>query len=377
IADIGDGSGFCVPRELLEFYDSRTPMRGGTFGDIMLLRGQHPCRPVAVKKFVDAFTSKQRAKRCYRELQLLSALKRIKHENIVELWFAYVTDLSADKLLSVYFAMYYAGDDLCKLIQEETAIVHRFSVRGYKSLLSQMLRALLYLISAGVIHRDLKPANLAVDATGKLTVIDFGLARSVEKNDELTADPGTPAYRAIEACTLGISRTPLVYDEKAEMWSVGAILCEMLTGKVLFDHPQGNCLITAIQVCGSIPENVLARISDKTSQKDLRRRTAVRANFLAMLTAENGRRWLRKEIFDNRHQLINFIDRTLVFDHKERMTVEDALAHPFLAEVREPRREVRAQESFPPDAGEKTVDEWKRLIHESARNSMTNDIVQH
>ncbi|GMT32027.1 hypothetical protein PFISCL1PPCAC_23324, partial [Pristionchus fissidentatus] len=375
--DIGNGSCFYVPNHILVLYETWKWIGSGTFGDVMKLQSQHPQRPtLAVKKFVAPFTSHQRAKRCYREIQLLTELKRRKHENIVEMGLVYVTTRTAEEMQSVYFVLRYAGDDLCKLILAETADNHRFAVRHYKRMLSQLLRALLYLLSAGVIHRDIKPANLAVDASGKLTLIDFGLARSIMVNGAMTADPGTPAYRAIEAYSFGNSPAPLKYDQKAEMWSVGAILCEMLTGRVLFNDPHNNCILTAVQVCGSVPEHVLSEIANGKWQKDLRERKADRINFLEMLTNDDGRIWLFGDIIDNGKTLIDFIDRTLDFDQTNRMTVDEALAHPFLAEVREPWREVRAKDPFPPDACDKHVDEWKGLIHGAAREYMTKGLVQ-
>ncbi|GMT17907.1 hypothetical protein PFISCL1PPCAC_9204, partial [Pristionchus fissidentatus] len=138
----------------------------------------------------------------------------------------------------------------------EKADTHRFTVYGFKRLLSQLLRALLYLTSAGIINRDLKPSNLAVDINGKLAVLDFGLARTIGRND-MTGAVGTSAYRAIEAILFSNKIASLDCNEKTDMWAIGAILCEMLTGNVLFAHPRP--LLSAIDICGSIPEQVLAK----------------------------------------------------------------------------------------------------------------------
>ncbi|GMT36692.1 hypothetical protein PFISCL1PPCAC_27989, partial [Pristionchus fissidentatus] len=153
-----------------------------------------------------------------------------------------------------------------------------------------------------------------------------------------------------------------------EMWSVGAILWEILTGNVIFAHSQEHCIITAVRICGPIPEHVLKEITDDRWRTDLRRLggTANRIDFLEKLVNEDGRSWLRSEIDANSAKLRDFIDQTLAFDHAERMTVEKALAHPFLEDVREKSREVRAREPFPPDVGEKKIDHWRKLIFDEA-----------
>ena len=105
-------------------------------------------------------------------------------------------------------------------------------------LLRQMLEALAYIHSRGVIHRDLKPANIFLDANGDIKIGDFGLATSGHRRDASADDvDGTAGEDAEESLTTGVGtahyRAPeqglrnRSYDEKADLYSVGVILFEM------------------------------------------------------------------------------------------------------------------------------------------------------
>jgi len=102
----------------------------------------------------------------------------------------------------------------------------------------QTLRALKAMHSANVLHRDLKPSNLLLNANCDLKVCDFGLARSaasVEDNSGfMTEYVATRWYRAPE-----IMLTFKEYTKAIDVWSVGCILAEMLSGKPLF--PGKDC----------------------------------------------------------------------------------------------------------------------------------------
>ena len=82
-----------------------------------------------------------------------------------------------------------------------------------------------------VIHRDLKPANILMTKDGDLKVADFGLARMFQPNEDaklLQTHVGTPYYKAPEVYH------DLGYDEKADLWSLGVILYQMVFGRLPF-----------------------------------------------------------------------------------------------------------------------------------------------
>jgi mitogen-activated protein kinase 1/3 len=104
----------------------------------------------------------------------------------------------------------------------------------------QTLRALKAMHSANVLHRDLKPSNLLLNANCDLKVCDFGLARSANSTEDnsgfMTEYVATRWYRAPE-----IMLTFQEYTKAIDVWSVGCILAEMLSGKPLF--PGKDCTL--------------------------------------------------------------------------------------------------------------------------------------
>jgi serine/threonine-protein kinase len=108
-------------------------------------------------------------------------------------------------------------------------------------LFGQLARALDYAHSMGVIHRDLKPGNALVDKQGNLFLSDFGIAKSLSDTQNLTGTGGvvgTPAYMSPEQ-GLGTG-----VDSRSDIYALGVILFEMLTGEALFtaDNPMAVML---------------------------------------------------------------------------------------------------------------------------------------
>ncbi len=120
----------------------------------------------------------------------------------------------------------------------------------------QIIKGMKYLHSASVIHRDLKPSNILVNSDCHIKICDFGLARSLvadeaDKDVILTEEVATRWYRAPEVL-LGSKN----YGESADVWSIGCILAEILTGKPFFP---GNSTLNQL-------ERVLAFIGQPSMQ---------------------------------------------------------------------------------------------------------------
>ena len=130
----------------------------------------------------------------------------------------------------------------------------------------QTLRALKAMHSANVLHRDLKPSNLLLNANCDLKVCDFGLARSAASQEDnsgfMTEYVATRWYRAPE-----IMLTFKEYTKAIDVWSVGCILAEMLSGKPLFPGkdcmPNSSCFLCAsfLTCCRSSPTHPHPRCS--------------------------------------------------------------------------------------------------------------------
>lgn len=136
----------------------------------------------------------------------------------------------------------------------------------------QTLRALKAMHSANVLHRDLKPSNLLLNANCDLKVCDFGLARSAASQEDnsgfMTEYVATRWYRAPE-----IMLTFKEYTKAIDVWSVGCILAEMLSGKPLFPGKDCKYRLTATLHMGRrcmLPVEGLTKTNDVLTQASSR-----------------------------------------------------------------------------------------------------------
>src|SRR6185295_11404566 len=105
--------------------------------------------------------------------------------------------------------------------------------RGALRIAARVARALDAIHSRGIVHRDLKPANILFRADGRPVIVDFGLAKDLGTNSTLTGTQrllATPRYMSPEQC-LG---QPV--DARSDLYSLGAILWEMLTGTKIYEN---------------------------------------------------------------------------------------------------------------------------------------------
>ena len=209
-------------------YQIKKRLGVGAMGEVFL--GEHPTlgKQVAIKVLrKEVSTDQELVKRFFAEAQAISALR---HPNIVK-----ALDLSVlPDGRAYYISEYLEGKSFLQLLQQKK----RLDFFEAKPLIQQLLSALSAAHQKGIIHRDIKPANVFLtnevgDAQVKL--LDFGIAKLQDKSGlALTGVSvpgvvlGTPAYMAPEQCT-GKEVQP-----SSDLYSVGVMLFEMLTGSLPF-----------------------------------------------------------------------------------------------------------------------------------------------
>ena len=194
----------------------------GAMGVVFRATQETTGRPAAVKIVHGELAHKGKVfERFEREAEIL---KQFRHPNIVR-WLAWGRFKGTS-----YFAMEYVeGVTLECLLQDRGELPWREVV----DLTIQLCDALQYAHDKSVVHRDLKPSNLMITVDGKLKLTDFGIAKDLERTTQLTAPGrtlGTAAYMAPEQ----IRGTPAV-SHKTDLYALGVLMYQMLTGKTPFD----------------------------------------------------------------------------------------------------------------------------------------------
>ena len=217
--------------------------------------------------------------------QELLLAHQVTHRNVIRIY-----DLSEADGMKFITMEYVEGENLLTLLHEKK----KFAPEEAVEIMQQVCRALEAAHTVGVIHRDLKPQNIMRDKTGRILVMDFGLARTLE-GDGMTqsgALVGTMEYMSPEQA-LG---KPL--DQRSDIFALGLIFYEMLTGQMPFKADSTIASLirrTQEQVAplsdhdASIPRSV-SSIVQKCLERDLQLRYNTAAELLADLETWQGKR---------------------------------------------------------------------------------------
>lgn len=265
---------------------------------------------VAIKKISNAFDNAIDARRTLREIKLV---RHLSHENIVQIK-DIVLPSNPAQFRDVYIAYELMDTDLHQIIRSPQPL----SDDHVQYFLYQVLRGLKYIHSAAILHRDLKPSNLLVNANCDLKICDFGLARTSQKGQEfMTEYVVTRWYRAPE---LLLSCSD--YNQQIDVWSVGCVFAELLGRKPLFpgkDYVHQLNLIT--KVIGTPADEELEFVTSEKARRYLNSlpRTE-RVSFQQMWPEANP-------------VAIDLLNKMLIFDPSQRITVEECLSHPYLASL--------------------------------------------
>ncbi|KAL9245172.1 hypothetical protein vseg_018851 [Gypsophila vaccaria] len=322
------------------------PIGRGAYGVVCSSINKESNEKVAIKKINNAFENRVDALRTLRELKLL---RHLKHDNVIGLKDVM---LPADpkNFKDVYLVYELMDTDLHQIVKSSQALTNDHC----QYFLFQLLRGLKYLHSANILHRDLKPGNLLINANCDLKICDFGLARtSSGKGQFMTEYVVTRWYRAPELLLCCDK-----YGTSIDVWSVGCIFAELLGRKPLFPGTEClNQLKLIINILGSQRDADLEFIDNPKAKK-----------FIKSLPYSPGASLAR--LYPTAHPLaIDLLHKMLVFDPTKRISVIEALQHPYMSPLYDPRANPPAQ--FPLDLEiDEDLDEgmiremmWMEIMH--------------
>uniref|UniRef100_A0A8C6LLG2 mitogen-activated protein kinase n=1 Tax=Nothobranchius furzeri TaxID=105023 RepID=A0A8C6LLG2_NOTFU len=324
--------------EVPERYQNLSPVGSGAYGSVCSAYDVKTGLRVAVKKLSRPFQSIIHAKRTYRELRLL---KHMKHENVIGLLDVFTPGKSLTEFEDVYMVTHLMGADLNNIVK-----CQKLTDDHVQFLIYQILRGLKYIHSADIIHRDLKPSNLAVNEDCELKILDFGLARHTD--DEMTGYVATRWYRAPE-----IMLNWMHYNMTVDIWSVGCIMAELLTGRTLFPGTDPLQLVFKKVILFYLQTVLFIHFSQAR-------------NYISSLPFMPKRKFA--DVFIGANPLaVDLLEKMLVLDTDKRITASQALAHPYFAQYHDPDDEPEAEpydQSF--ESRELDIEEWQRELSHSS-----------
>lgn len=332
---------------------------------------------VAIKHITHLFDDKSNCLRFLREISILGSLN---HPNVMKLK-SLIRPKDLDSFNELYIVTEFARSDLRRLIKSP---VH-LEEDQIQMIIYNILCAVKFMHSKNVLHRDLKPANILLNDDLEIKICDFGLSRCVtwsktlssnfsarttgenfyeqvssmiyitSKNlkvseGELTSHVTTRWYRAPEVILLEKQ-----YSKPIDVWSIGCTIAELSEMLVKNKHnyidrssllpgrscyplspitkpPPGkienpNQLSLILEFTGTPTDEDISFLTDSKSIKYLRSFKKCHGKNIS-------------DILPHTHSaILQLLENMLKFDPRQRITIEDALAHPYFDSIRDPDKE--------------------------------------
>lgn len=295
------------------------PMSHGCYGIVCCAEDKDLGERVAVKKIEGVFEHITITKRTLRELRIL---RHLQHENLMQVKNIFITGNKED-FEEIYVVSELMETDLASTLRSSQPL----SDDHCQFFLYQILRGMKYVHSAQVIHRDLKPRNLLVNSNCDLKISDFGLARVRFSDKEwvcpMTEYVCTRWYRAPEVLCSWTD-----YSSAIDIWSIGCILAEMHQRKPLYPgHNTQHQLDLIINLLGSPEGEELMKIPNEKCRK-----------FIKSLPVTPGKK-MEEMFVGMAPEAQVLLSMMLRWDPESRITVYEAIQHPYLEKLHCPEDE--------------------------------------
>lgn len=302
---------------------------------------------IAIKKIEKAFEHKIFVKRTIRELKILRLLQ---HENIVDVK-TILLPKSRQDFNEIYLCQELMDTDLGTVIKSPQILTNEH----IQFFVYQILRGLKYIHSANIIHRDLKPRNLLVNANSDLKIADFGLSRAIDCTEDTKQMTDYVASRWYRAPELLLETRD--YGPAVDMWAVGCIFAELFKRKPLLPGlDAGHQLNYIFDVFGTPSETDIALVPNSKIRRYLKSLPARKPKDLEVILPKAS------------PLAIDLIKKMMTFNPQERITVEEALRHPYLQELHypddEPSREPVPSMEFEFEKHDLSREQLKDILYE-------------
>ncbi|KAK9270984.1 hypothetical protein L1049_026572 [Liquidambar formosana] len=203
-----------IDARLLNFENK---IASGTYGD--LYKGTFCSQDVAIKIIKAENLNEDMRKEFAQEVYIM---RKVRHKNVVQFIGACTTPPSL-----CIVTEFMSGGSVYDFLHKQKGI---FKLPSLLKVAIDVSKGMDYLHQNNIIHRDLKAANLLMDENQVVKVADFGVARVQDQSGVMTAETGTYRWMAPEV----IEHKP--YGQKADVFSFGIVLWELLTGKLPYEH---------------------------------------------------------------------------------------------------------------------------------------------
>eukprot|EP00747_Dinoflagellata_sp_TGD_P186983 gnl/TRDRNA2_/TRDRNA2_44405_c0_seq1.p1 gnl/TRDRNA2_/TRDRNA2_44405_c0~~gnl/TRDRNA2_/TRDRNA2_44405_c0_seq1.p1 ORF type:complete len:493 (-),score=99.51 gnl/TRDRNA2_/TRDRNA2_44405_c0_seq1:174-1652(-) len=339
-----------IDRHVLRKYEIVQKLGRGAYGIVWKATDKKTREVVALKKCFDAFQNATDAQRTFREIMFLQELNG--HENIVRL----LNVLKADNDQDIYLICDYMESDLHAVIRANILEeIHKQYV------IYQLLKALKYMHSGQLLHRDIKPSNILLNSDCLVKVCDFGLARGVIQQNGPTSNPvltdyvATRWYRAPEILLGSTS-----YTKGVDVWSVGCILGELISGKPIFP--------------GTSTMNQLDRVMEVTGRPTPEDIEAIKSPFAATMleSLPVSRSRPLNEMFPSATvEALDLIRQCLQFNPNKRTSAKGLLRHAYVDQFHNPEDEFDCDRVI-----QIPIDDNTKLTVQDYRERLYNEVLK-
>ncbi|PUZ71781.1 hypothetical protein GQ55_2G342000 [Panicum hallii var. hallii] len=238
----------------------------GSYGD--LYRGTYCSQDVAIKVLKPERINVDMQREFAQEVYIM---RKVRHKNVVQ----FIGACTKPPNLCIV-TEYMSGGSVYDYLHKHKGV---FKLPALIGVAMDVSKGMSYLHQNNIIHRDLKTANLLMDENGTVKVADFGVARVKAQSGVMTAETGTYRWMAPEV----IEHKP--YDHKADVFSFGILLWELLTGKIPYEYLTPLQAAVGVVQKGlrpTIPKHTHAKLSELL-QKCWQQDPALRPDFSEIL----------------------------------------------------------------------------------------------